>query len=166
MCFYASGKNAKWTQKSILFCAYCFQTTSSFEGHWLSQKDLIALGCVINMMQLHGACLVISSSRGSSLSFPDSPFITPWSHSGCFVLIFWVKCILEDIDLVNLRFLLSKKKEISPLIFTWAAQVVTLHCDCVVGITLKLHCMPGTLIYESLSSSLMRRKVEIEIKVN
>lgn len=128
-------KFKKWTQKSILFCAYSFQTTSSFEGHWLNQKDLIALGCVINMMQLLGACLVISSSRGSSVSFPDSLFITPWNHSGTFVLIFWVKCVLEGIDLVNLRFPLGKKKEISPLIFMWAAQVVTLHCDRLVGIT-------------------------------
>lgn len=122
-----------WTQKSILFYAYYFQTTSLFGGHWLNQKDLLALGCVINMMQLPGACLVISSSRGSSVSFPDSLFITPWNHSGSFVLIFWVKCVLESIDLVNLGFPLGKKKKI------WFLHgqhlVVTFHCDCVVGIT-------------------------------
>lgn len=127
-------KLKKWTQKSILFYAYYFQTASSFGGHWLNQKGLLALGCVINMMQLPGACLVISSSRGSSVSFPDSLFITPWNPSGSFVLIFWVKCVLESMDLVNLGFPLGKKKKISPLIFTWAAQVVTFHCDCVVAL--------------------------------
>lgn len=40
-------------------------------------------------------------------------FITPWNHSGSFVLIFWVKCVLEGIDLVNLGIPLGKKKEIS-----------------------------------------------------
>lgn len=137
-------KFKKWTQKSILFYAYYFQTTSSFGGHWLNQKDLLALGCVINMMQLPGACLVISSSRGSSVSFPDSLFITPWNHSGSFVLIFWVKCVLESIDLVNLGFPLGKKKKISPLILIWAAQVVTFHCDWVVAL-----CARNSHLWES-----------------
>lgn len=72
--------------------------------------------------------------QGQLSEFPWQSFYHSLNPSGSFVLIFWVKCVLESMDLVNLGFPLGKKKKISPLIFTWAAQVVTFHCDCVVAL--------------------------------
>lgn len=163
--FTGQEKFKKRTQKSILFYAYYFQTTSSFEGHWLNQKDLMAWLC--NKHDAIAWCLLGHQFFQGQLSeFTWQSFHHPWSHSGSFVLIIWVKCVLESIDLVNLGFPLGKKKEVS--LWFLCGQHRLWLCDCVVGTTPNhhRHCVPGTLICESFSSSLTRRKVETEIKVN